>query len=182
MFVAACGQPVSVSTDPAGRPDGRPLSRPETELLVSRVPLPHVSARVLAQRRQNAALVQYAEDVRRALEWIAAKADPFPGGVCPSWIDREIIATFGATDAPRVLTIIRHESRCRPDAANTFASCDGGGRHWAKGLMQVCLPMHEWAYQKVGCAASQWAEVRCHLRAARELLRSSGWGAWRGAF
>ncbi len=169
----------------SGRPQGRPSSRPipiSTVQLVDRTPLPHISARVLARQRQNAALVQYARDIEAALRWIAARSDPFPGGVCPASIDREILAVFGAADAPRVLTIIRHESRCNPSAANTFASCDGGGRHWAKGLMQVCLPMHARMYEAVGCVAAQWAEVRCHLRAARELLRVSGWRAWAGAY
>lgn len=177
LLTTACGPDTrTITTTPP------PVDLSRAVPLVDRSPLPHVSARALAKIRQNAALVQYALDVEAALRWIAARSDPIPGGVCPSWIDREILAVFGADDAPRVLTIIRHESRCRPDAANTFASCDGAGRHWARGLMQVCLPMHSWAYQKVGCVAAQWAEVRCHLRAARELLRTSGWGAWRGAF
>ena len=178
LVVAACGQS---SGDLVGRPDGRPSSRPELVLLVDRTPLPApgVHAAVLARARQRAAFERFLVDLGR---YLAAQGDPLPGGPCPASIDREVLAVFGRADVPRVLTIIRHESRCRPDAANTFASCDGAGRHWARGLMQVCLPMHTWAYEKVGCAASQWAEVRCHLRAARELLRSSGWGAWRGAF
>ena len=146
------------------------------------LPAPAASARALARARQRAAFEQFLTDWGRALEWIAARSDPLPGGPCPVSIDREIVRSW-PTDQAWALGIIRRESRCGPSAQN--------GQSSAAGLMQIVRG--SWA-DRINVPASMTArraslvrecpwerryDARCNLMAGRLLFDVAGRSPWR---
>lgn len=81
---------------------------------------------------------------------------------------RDLVARhFPSAEVDRALCIMYHESRGKPDAANTESS--------ARGLMQI---MHSLWGPHFGVSEQQLYDPETNVRIARKVWDRQGWWAW----
>ena len=88
--------------------------------------------------------------------------------------EAQIRAAFPG-DGDWAVMVAWRESRCQPGAVNWAETCAPGSN--AKGLFQMCHPLHAPTFAAVGCTDPLNAE--CNIRAAAHLYAGSGRSPWR---